>query len=108
EAVAAYNQSIVLKEKYLQHSRTNELDTRSLKLWRQRQTNTYAGLGRAYSSLGKHDLALASFQQGLDISEGSVSIHVQSALYRGVGDVLQRRGDFTGALANYRNALDLA
>ena len=109
KAVEDFDQVIRLKSEFLkaissggrqdddrkEHARTNML-------------SAYAGLGDTYLSVAKYDQALDAYQRGLDAGkEWKVEFH-QSRFYLGVGVILHRRKDFTGALDNFHNALSLA
>jgi len=72
------------------------------------QINSYVGLGGAYHRQRKFDLALVSYNRGLELSQEWGTEIAQPNLYRGIGEVRFSQNEFLEALANFKKALELA
>ena len=66
----------------------------------------HAGLASLYLSMGKLDEALESYRTGLEAAEKWRLQFPNSGLHFGVGEILFRRQDMTGALSSFHKALD--
>jgi CHAT domain-containing protein len=107
QAVEWYRRAIDAADSYAQlHSATDPLQDGRRILWHQTQARNYQGLGDVYYSSGNFEMALESYQRGLDVFQDTPFKQWRATLLIGIGALLRQRGDFAGALANARNALD--
>ena len=96
EAIAYYEKSIELKEKYVS---LNDLGL----------VNSYNNIGLAYESIGEHEKALWFHEKALTIQQQSLpSTHPHLATsYINIGNVYSSMGDYPKALSSDKKALEI-
>ena len=104
KAIEDFEQSIHFKNEFLKTLPGGDRK----ELARTNMLAAYSGRGDTYLSVGNYDQALDAYQRGLEAAkEWKLEFH-QNRFYLGLGDILHRRKDFTGAVDNFHKALELA
>jgi tetratricopeptide (TPR) repeat protein len=92
QAVEWYRRAIDAADAYVRlHATTDPLQAGRRVLWFQNQARNYLGLGGAYYRLGNYEMALESYQRGLEVFQDIPYRQWQANLHIGIGALLRQK-----------------